>query len=237
MDEDLNFNTYLFLSPNKLIISVYQKSNFVNIYEQEITIQNKNNYINLDLLKSFLDKNIFEIEKKLKQFIKKIDLLIDCEDFFPIQISIKKNNYGDDIIETNLRYLLNELKDDCKNTLQNNRIVHMIIDNYKIDNKDHSKLPNNIMRCESLSIDVSFLCLSNNFVKNLEIILKKYQISLGCIVEEKYVKKFFHQKGENPDLFQMTKQIIEGSNVNEVILVPKSIKNKGFFEKFFQLFS
>jgi hypothetical protein len=32
-------------------------------------------------------------------------------------------------------------------------------------------------------------------------------------------------------------EIKSGCNENEIILVPKTIKNKGFFEKFFQLFS
>ena len=35
----------------------------------------------------------------------------------------------------------------------------------------------------------------------------------------------------------MTKKIIDGHNKNEVKLVNKTPKNKGFFEKFFDLFS
>ena len=39
------------------------------------------------------------------------------------------------------------------------------------------------------------------------------------------------------NFFEMTSKIIGGYNKNEVKLVNKVSKNKGFFEKFFDLFS
>ena len=50
-----------------------------------------------------------------------------------------------------------------------------------------------------------------------------------------YIKNFF--KDEKGELSEKALKLKDGLNVNEVILVPKNIKNKGFFEKFFQLFS
>ena len=47
-------------------------------------------------------------------------------------------------------------------------------------------------------------------------------------------KIIFKEKGMN---FRMVFEIINGINENEVNLVPKNTINKGFFEKFFQLFS
>ena len=35
----------------------------------------------------------------------------------------------------------------------------------------------------------------------------------------------------------MSKNIIEGCNKNEVFLINKTRKNKGFFEKFFEFFN
>ena len=65
--------------------------------------------------------------------------------------------------------------------------------------------------------------------------LEKYQISLGEVVSANYVKKFL-TKNEN-ELFLMTGKIIKGHNPNEVILVKKTQKNQGFFEKFFNFFN
>ena len=45
------------------------------------------------------------------------------------------------------------------------------------------------------------------------------------------------QKNQNLDFFQSMSKIIDGSNTNEVKLVQKISKNKGFFEKFFDFFS
>ena len=42
---------------------------------------------------------------------------------------------------------------------------------------------------------------------------------------------------DETDLSMMANKINNGLNINEVQLVSKRIENKGFFEKFFQLFS
>ena len=54
-------------------------------------------------------------------------------------------------------------------------------------------------------------------------------------LDKKYVISFFQsQKIKFPAKIC---KILNGSNLNEIQLVPKINKNKGFFEKFFQLFS
>ena len=50
-----------------------------------------------------------------------------------------------------------------------------------------------------------------------------------------YIKSFFSE--ESMDLFVMANKLNDGFNKNEFQLVSKSKENKGFFEKFFQLFS
>jgi hypothetical protein len=53
-----------------------------------------------------------------------------------------------------------------------------------------------------------------------------------------YIKSFFDKESrESSKLFMMANKLNEGLNKNEVQLVPKGKENKGFFEKFFQLFS
>ena len=85
-------------------------------------------------------------------------------------------------------------------------------------------------------MDVSFICLSNDLINSIKVILNNYQISVDRIVNFNYVKNYF-KDNSSLDLYNMTKQIISGINSNEAFLVPKTSKNKGFFEKFFQLFS
>ena len=233
MNEDLNFETYLFISPKKFIISVLTDAN-KKIFEKKLIIDNDEKILIFDKLDIFLNENIFELEKKLKYFVKKIIVVIDLDEFLPIEISIKKNNYENVINLSGLNHILNEVKDYCKESIGERRIVHMLISNYKIDNKDFSSLPFDIY-CKSFSLDVNFLCISESLIKMIEIILKKYQISLSNILSAKYINEFL--KNEKIDFFIMTKMIIEGHNPNEVLMINKTNKNKGFFEKFFNFFN
>ena len=51
----------------------------------------------------------------------------------------------------------------------------------------------------------------------------------------KYLKSLF--LNEDIDLNEMTKKVIDGYNLNEVVLTAKKSENKTFFEKFFHFFS
>jgi len=233
MNEDLNFETYLYISPKKFIISVLTDLN-KKIFEKELIIDDNEKKLIFDELDIFLNENIFELEKKLQYFVKKIIIIIDLDEFLPIEISIKKSNYENVINLSGLNHILNEVKDYCKESIGERRIVHMLISNYKIDNKDFSSLPFDIY-CKSFSLDVNFLCISESLIKMIEIILKRYQISLSNILSAKYINEFL--KNEKIDFFIMAKKIIEGHNPNEVLMVNKTNKNKGFFEKFFNFFN
>ena len=233
MNEDLNFEAYLLISQKKLIISVLTDLN-EKIFEKELKINNNEKKLIFDELDIFLNENIFELEKKLKYFVKKIIVVIDLDEFLPIEISIKRSNYENVINLSGLNHTLNEVKDYCKETIGKRRIVHMVINNYKIDYKDFSSLPLDIY-CKSFSLNVSFLCISESLIKMIEIILKRYQISLSNILSAKYINEFL--KNEKIDFFIMAKKIIEGHNPNEVLMVNKTNKNLGFFEKFFNFFN
>ena len=89
MDDNLDFETYLIISSRKLVISVNTNLN-KKIYEEEIIIKDNFDNLNFEKLIFFLDKNIFKIEKKLKNFVKKISIILDLDCFFSIDISIKK---------------------------------------------------------------------------------------------------------------------------------------------------
>ena len=79
------------------------------------------------------------------------------------------------------------------------------------------------------------MSISNNILFKFDKILEKYQITISQYLNGNYVKNFFNE--ENIELSEMAYKLRNGHNDNEVILVPKNIENKGFFEKFFQLFS
>ena len=233
MDEFSNYETYLYISPSKFIITVNTGLS-KTIYYEELAVKDQSDNKNFEKLDQFLNHNIFKIEKKLKSFVEKIDIILDLDIFFPVEISIKNNNYEDYINLKNLNYLLYEAKEVCKKTIDQKKIIHMIINNYQIDNKIYSSLPDNI-KCSSYSLDLKLICISNSLIREIEIILKKYHISLNQLLSGSYIKNFF--LNDERDIFLMAKKMIDGHNPNEVILKDKSEKNQGFFEKFFNFFS
>jgi len=131
-------------------------------------------------------------------------------------------------------YLIKSAKYQCEKTIQSKKIIHILIDSYLIDNVHYTELPLN-QKCKNFSLDISFICLPDELIKNIEKTLKRFQISVNKILSASYIYKFVDDRDIN--FFDMTSKIICGHNKNEVKLVNKISKNKGFFEKFFDLFN
>ena len=233
MNNTLDYETYLLVGEEKLIISVRSNLN-QKIYYEELHINKNLNYENFEEIDHFLNQNIFKIEKKFENFVEKIIIILDLDIFFPIEISVKKNNHNDYINSNTLNHLLNEAKEYCKKTINQKKIVHMLINNYQVDNKNYSLLPKNIM-CQNYSLDLKLICLEENLFRDLELILKKYHISIKKVLSGEYINEFCLT--DDVDIFAKAKKITDGFNQNEVVLVNKTEQNKGFFEKFFNFFS
>ena len=234
MENDLNFEVFLFFSSEKIILSVNRKTDFKIIFKNEFFFENNSTQLNFNKLDSFLNDNIFKIEKILGNFVEKMNIIIETPDFFNLQISMKKHNHNENINSSIILYLIKSAKYQCEKTIQNMKIIHILIDNYLIDNNHFIELPPN-QKCKNFSLDISFICLPSELVKDVEKTLKKFQISINQILSASYIDKYVSDTDIN--FFEMTSKIIDGHNKNEVKLVNKISKNKGFFEKFFNLFS
>ena len=234
MRNEDNFETFLYYSDNKLSISAQQRYKDSKFYEKSVFLDKNQNNLKLDELDEFLDLNIFKIEKSLKRFIKNITLIIEHQELLKITLSLKKKNYGKLLSISSLSSLLKDARNQIKENNNNNIIIHMVIDKYFIDGKYFSYLPENI-ECENLCLDLNFICLSEEVVKKFEQSLNKYQIKIKQILSADYIKDYF--KSDEIDIFSMCKKMTQGYNSNEILLVPKKTKIKGFFEKFFNFFS
>ncbi len=234
MSDDIVFETFLFISPKKMIISVNNKIDLKTVYQKETLIDIEEGKLDYKKIDRFLSENIFIIEKILKKFVKKINLIIETKVFFSVLISVKNKNYDEVISQNTLDYLLNEAKSQCQETIYGKKIIHMVIDNYLIDNENCQSLTLG-QKCNSFSLDLTIICLPEEMTQNFEQILSKYQISIDQIVDAKYIKNFFRY--DKIDIFNMANKIINGFNENEVKIVNKRHEKKGIFERFFDLFS
>ena len=234
MAEEIDFETYLSLTKRKFEIYLFDKKNLKNLYKEEIKLENNFNSLDSEILSKFLDNHIFKIEKIIGKFIKNIYLILDDDVNLEVSICIKKKNYNNLINKKNLENTLIEVKDLFKESYQHQTITHMIISNYLINGKNYSSFIDNL-RGDNLCLEINFMSISNSTIFVFDKTLEKYQIRISQYLNGNYIKSFFND--QNIELSEMANKLRNGYNHNEVILVPKNIVNKGFFEKFFQLFS
>ena len=234
MTKELSFEVYLSISQKKFEIYLLDKKNLKNIYQEELYLESDTDLIDYNQLNSFLDKNIFFIEKLIGNFLKSIVLIIENNRILNFSIGIKKKNYGEKINQHYLKNSLTELKDLFKENYQNNKILHFIVNRYLIDGVNYTSFDKEIDG-DHICVEVKFISISNSLIKEISNVLEKYQIKIGHLLEKKYIKSLFED--QNLDLSLIAFKIQSGHNQHEIALVPKSLKKKGFFEKFFQLFS
>jgi len=227
MIENTEFETFLYISKNNYQIFVYDKNNLNNLYHEEIEPDNE---IKLNVLSKFIDDNIYKIEKKIKNFIRNIILIIEDDKVLDIGISLKKKNYEKNKDRNQLKKSLIEAKDIFRENYQDLEIMHMVI-----VEKENNISINDAIKGDYLFLEVNFISIPYQFIYNFDKLLENHQIKIKRHMSGGYVKSFIND--HTTELFLMAIKLNEGFNKNEVQLVSKYRKNKGFFEKFFQLFS
>ncbi len=234
MNKDLDFETYLKISPNDFAIYLFDSKNSKNLYENEVNFDENKYSINLNILDEFLEHNIFKIEKLIGKFVKNIVVIIENDKILNTKFGIKKKFSNSKINPEYLKIYLSEAKDIFKESYQDEKIMHLIINKYLIDGVIYSKINENI-KCDQLCLELEFRSISTNLINDLSKVLKKYHIEINQYLEASYIKNLF--TNSNISFIEMVTLIKNGHNQSEVMLVEKSVKKQGFFEKFFQLFS
>jgi hypothetical protein len=234
MIEEIDFETFLYVSNEKYQVSVFDKKKLKNLYNEELKFDYKFNSLDLNNLTKFLDENIYKIEKSVGDFVKNIILIIESDKNLNVNISIKKKLYDNFLSQKHLENNLIELKDLYKENYQDQKIMHMIIINNTINDEKYSRFNNNV-KGKNFFLEVNFISISNELIISLNKNLEKYQIKVSQYMCGNYIKNFFDN--DQNEISLKAHRLINGQNVNEVALVAKDNENKGFFEKFFQLFS
>ena len=225
MNSIQKFETFLNLGLTEFNISVFDDSQSL-IYEDKSTKEKS--------LNEFLDKNIYKIEKLTNDFIKNINLVVENYEFTSIKTSIKKNFLGKKITESEMKHMLFEIKEQIKENNPTKSIIHMLIEKYMINGQPYKEL-NQEINCHQLNLEMKFICLSNEYIKNLNSNFKNYQITINRIISANYANSFFNQK--NLSTNELAFKIYAGENTNEVRFIPKNSRKMGFFEKFFNMFN
>ncbi len=233
MNKKQDLEYYLSISKNKFGIYLLDTKNFENLYKEELNITENSNTHDFNILKKFLDKNIFKMEKLSGKFVENIFLIFEDKKILNLEMGIKKKNYNPSITKEYLQNSLVEAKDLFRKNYPNQEIMHMIIKKYFVNDKSYLSFEENL-KSDYLALEIQFRSVSKSIVYDLNRILENYQIKIIKFIDRSYVENFICT---DIDLPEKSHRILNGYNQNEVLFVPKNRKKLAFFEKFFQLFS
>ena len=233
MKEVSEIDTYLTLSKNKFSIYLLDTKKMNTLYKEELNLENTVDDLELKNLSNFLDDNIFKVEKLFGKFVNNIFVAIDAGKILNVNMGLKKN-YDQGINLKILESLLIEAKDLFKENNKDHKIMHMLIKKYIIDGESYLNFVNDL-KTDSISLEVSFICIPIELSSEINHILDKYHIQINRFLNKSYINGLFVD--EEIEQAHKISKVLSGHNENEVNLVSKSPYNRGFFERFFQLFS
>ena len=230
MSFDRKIESFIYLGKNKISISVFNEKNRP-IFKKNLLIQK--NYLDLDFnAHEFIEKTIFEFEKKNQIFLKQTNVIIDHDHFLEINISKKDKVNKPLITKQDIEYLIFDLKKIVQDNNYNYSITNIKIKNFRVDEKNYETFEQ-ITSGGTLSLEVMFESLKKeilveikNFFSNLEIDINKYfstnYLELGTF-------------NEKVDVCAAAAKSLYNYDQNEVTIIPKMRKKKSFFEKLFYL--
>lgn len=233
MNDISNNRYFVLLKKKKISFQVLDSMNIV-IFKKEALIENYSIDNIYFLTEKFLNKNIFEIEKNLKSFIKEIYIIFESDFFFEAGSSIKYTIQKTNFIYDNINDILLEMKNQFKKFSSRNEIIHMVVDKYILDGYTYETLPE-IDHNKNLVIQANFICLNEEITKNFKKIFSKYQISVNKILSYNFLKSVVSE--ENNNILKLANDSINGLIKNEILIINKISKNPGFFERFFNFFN
>ena len=192
---DKNFDFYIDLGSSKIravAFNKFDKEEKVIIEKNNILLLKKNK-LNFFESTEVIEEIIYEIEKKTKVYMNNISLMLDTSDTLSISLSISKKNDGKLIEKKDIQYLIQDAKQQILKFYPDQNIIHIIISNYKVDNKNFDYLPENI-KCKTLSIEIFFICFPKILIESLENLFQNNQISINQFLCSSYTKSLSYKE-------------------------------------------
>ena len=236
MIENDDFINLFFIKKYSFLATCFSRFDLTCLYKNEMILKDHQNELKIDKFKNFLDDNIYKIEKNNNQFVRDINLVIEDEKFLTINLCIKKNILGNLNFKKENLDLISKIKNEIRLNYKEFSIIHILINNYLVDGVD-IKIDKNLtsIDCKDFSIEITFILMSSFSILEYQKVFANYQISVNKIVSEEYLRNY--SLLEKTNYLDAALKILLGNNPNEVVILTKKVENRGFFEKFFHLFS
>ena len=177
-----NYQIYLDCGFSKLRAGAFNKLNPSEIFYTQSKFLF--DHINLD---HEIQKIITFLEKKNNEYIDDINLMIDSPKALSIGLSVSKKIDGPKLNQEDVQFLIQEAKQQVSKYYSNQKIVHIIINNYKINDVEYDYLPKDI-KCNFISLDVLFICLPYDVIEYYKNFFHKFHISIKQVTCSSYAK-------------------------------------------------
>ena len=165
-------------------------------------------------LGSKIKKIVVSLEGMSDRYINSINLMIDSPKMLSIGISLSKKLDGSKLKEENIKFLIQEAKQQILKYYINYNIAHIIIDNYNIDGTNYSYLPEKV-ECHFISLDIFFICLPTDLILYFTNIFSKSNILIDQIICSSYAKSINYKS--NLSLIRYVSFIDIGFNKTSII--------------------
>jgi len=185
-----NLNVFIDFGSSKIRLGVYNNETSKNIFISERDCVSNFNLKKFDISNSteIIKDLIKSAEKKVDKHINNINLMIDTPDMFSIDISIKKNFDSKKNLQNDIKSLLNEAKSLVQKNYYNQKIIHMIVKKFIIDDKEFFEIPKKEINCDYLIIEIKFICFSNKIWKYLQDGFNKNYLVINNFYCSSYVR-------------------------------------------------
>ena len=139
-----SFDIYLEFNYSNLNLAVFNKFNDkIEYYKEHLYksyIDDEKN-LNFEALQKIVENNIFEAEKSTGKFVKDVYLMIETPQSISIRLSVIKNIEGQKISKQDVMYLIQDAKQQILKSNQQIDVLHIIVENYVLDNVEFKFLP------------------------------------------------------------------------------------------------
>ena len=183
-----NFNIYIDFGKSKIRVGAINK----NISKKNFFYES-NYFTNYSNAEAEIEKIISNLEKDTNEYLKNINLMMDSSEILSINLSISKNFDGNKLKKEDIQFLIQDAKQQVLRNYPKQNIVHIIVKNYKIDHKDYTFLPTDVV-CNLLSIDIIFISMPKKNIEFLKNFFSKFDISINQIFCSSYAKSISYKK-------------------------------------------
>ena len=191
-----NYEIYFDCGSSKIRAAAFNKNDLKNSFHYEGDF-----FFDEIRIKQEIQKIVSLLEKKNKEYLEEINLMIDSPDMLSVGISISRKLDGSKLKKEDIQFLVQDANQQILKNYINHNVTHVIIKNYKIDNINYDFLPDNL-NCNSISIDIFFICISKKTIEYFKTQFLELDISINQIFCSSYAKSLNYK-----DNFPLIKEI------------------------------